>query len=105
MTDRLAAAHERREADKTALVRVQRRVGAIGFFTIAEHGIAGVIGAAYVLEGQGRHGSAVGLTVMSGVMALMVYAVTRTILGARLWSPAWIALALTPTAAASVWVV
>lgn len=85
-------------------MRVQRRVGAIGFFTIAEHGIIGVIVAAHVLEGQGRHGSAVGLTAMSGVMALVVYAVTRIILGGRLWSPAWIALALIPTAAGIVWV-
>jgi hypothetical protein len=105
MPHRSISADARREAEKAALVRVQRRVGAIGFFTIAEHGIFGVIVAAYVLDGQGRHGSAVGLTVMSGVMGLIVYAVTRTILGARLWSPAWIALALIPTTAAFVWVV
>jgi hypothetical protein len=105
MTTRSTSAHERREAEKAALLRVQRRVGAIGFFTIAEHGILGVIGAAYFLERQGRHGSAVGLAIMSGVMALVVYAVTRTILGRRLWSPAWIALALVPTTAAFVWVV
>lgn len=104
MTNRPAGIEARRAAEKAALVRVQRRVGAIGFFTIGEHGIIGVIVAAHVLDGQGRHGSAVGLMVMSGVMALIVYAVTRTILGARLWSPAWIALALVPTTAGIAWV-
>ena len=88
-----------------SLLRVQRRVFAIGFFAVAVHAVLGVIGAAHVLVGQDRHGDAVGLTVMSGVLALLVYTVVRTILGARWWSPAWIALAVTPTVAASIWVV
>jgi hypothetical protein len=105
MTHEPTGADERRAAKAASLLRVQRRVGAIGFFAIAVHGVFGVIGGAYVLEGQGKHGSAVGLTVMSGVIALVVYAVTRTILAAPLWSPAWIALAVTPTVAAFVWIV
>ncbi len=88
-----------------SLLRVQRRVFAIGFFAAAVHAVFGVIGAAHVLVGQGRHDDAVGLTVMSGVLALLIYTVVRTILSARWWSPAWIALAVTPTLAASIWVV
>ncbi|MGH3457593.1 hypothetical protein [Aeromicrobium sp.] len=96
---------KRRATEAASLNRVQRRVAAIAFFAFAVHGVFGVIGAAYVLEGQDRHGDAVGLTVMSGVIALIVYVVMRTILGAKLWSPAWIVLAFVPTVAAFIWVV
>jgi hypothetical protein len=95
---------ERRAAETASLHRVQRRIGAIAFFTVTVHGVLGVIGAAYVREGQGRHADAVGLVVMSGVIAVIVYVVTRIILGAKLWSPIWIALALTPTMAAVIWI-
>jgi hypothetical protein len=98
------SADERRLAETASLHRVQRRVGAIGFFAVAVHAVLGVIAAAYIREGQGRHGDAIGLTVMSAILAVLVYSVVRTILGAKLWSPAWIALALTPTAAAVVWI-
>lgn len=97
-----ASIQERQAAETASLHRVQRRVAAIGFFAVTVHAVFGVIGAAYVREGQGRHADAVGLTVMSGVI---VYTVVRIILGAKLWSPAWIALALTPTAAAVIRVV
>ena len=100
-----ASIQERRAAETASLHRVQRRVAAIGFFAVTVHAVFGVIGAAYVREGQGRHADAVGLTVMSGVIAVIVYSVVRIILGAKLWSPAWIALALTPTVAAVIWVV
>jgi hypothetical protein len=98
------SADERRAAETASLHRVQRRVAAIGFFAVTVHAVLGVIGVAYIREGQGRHGDAIGLTLMSGVLAVIVYFVVRIILGARLWSPAWIALALTPTVAALVWV-
>lgn len=100
-----ASTDERRAAETASLHGVQRRVAAIGFFAVTVHGVFGVIGAAYVREGQGRHADAVGLTIMSGVIAVIVYSVVRIILGAKLWSPAWIVLALTPTAAAIIWVV
>ena len=100
-----ASIGERRAAETASLHRVQRRVAAIGFFAVTVHAVFGVIGAAYVREGQGRHADAVGLAVMSGVIAVLVYTVMRIILGAKLWSPAWIALALTPTVAALIWVV
>jgi hypothetical protein len=99
-----SGADERRAAETASLHRVQRRVAAIGFFAVTVHAVLGVIAVAYVREGQGRHGDAVGLIVMSGVLAVIVYSAVRIILGARLWSPAWIALALTPTVAAVVWV-
>jgi|SRR5688500_15443205 len=100
-----AVSDERHAAETASLHRVQRRVAAIGFFAVTVHAVFGVIGAAYVREGQGRHADAVGLAVMSGVIAVLVYTVMRIILGAKLWSPAWIALALTPTVAALIWVV
>ena len=100
-----ASIQERQAIETASLHRVQRRVATIGFFAVTVHAVFGVIGAAYVREGQGRHADAVGLTIMSGVIAVIVYAVMRIILGARLWSPAWIVLALAPTAAALVWVV
>ena len=96
---------ERRAAETASLHRVQRRVAAIGFFAVTVHAVFGVVGAAYIREGQGRHADAVGLALMSGVIAVIVYLVMRLILGARLWSPAWIALALLPSAAAIIWVV
>jgi hypothetical protein len=100
-----ASRDARRAAETASLHRVQRRVGAIGFFAVTVHAVFGVIGAAYVREGQGRHVDAVVLTLMSGVIAVIVYVVMRIILGARLWSPAWIVLALLPTMAALIWVV
>ena len=102
---RMSSIDERRAAETASLHRVQRRVGAIGFFAVAVHAVLGVIAAAYIREGQGRHGDAIGLTVMSAILAVLVYSVVRTILGAKLWSPPWIALALTPTVAAVVWVI
>lgn len=96
---------ERRAAETASLHRVQRRVAAIGFFAVTVHAVFGVVGAAYIREGQGRHADAVGLALMTGVIAVIVYLVMRLILGARLWSPAWIALALLPSAAAIIWVV
>lgn len=81
-----------------ALDKVRRRVAAIGFFTITIHGVIGLIVAGHIVDGQGRHGDAIGLVVMSGVVALIQYAGCRIILGARLWSPVWILLSLVPTA-------
>jgi hypothetical protein len=88
-----------------ALNRVQRRVAAIGFFAVAVHAVFGLIGVAYVRENDGRHTDAVGLAVMSFVVALIVYAVIRLILGAKIWSPVWLAIALLPSIAALVWVI
>ena len=102
---RMSSINERRAAKAASLHRVQRRVGAIGFFAVAVHAVLGVIAAAYIREGQGRHGDAIGLTVMSAILAVLVYLVVRTILGAKLWSPPWIVLALTPTVAAIIWVI
>jgi hypothetical protein len=87
------------------LIRVQRRVFAIGFFVVTIHGVLGLIGVAHVLVDQGRHGDAVALVFMSGVAAALVYLGVRAILAKPFWSPAWIVVALTPTAAAFVWVV
>jgi hypothetical protein len=87
-----------------ALNRVQRRVAAIGFFAVSVHAVFGLIGVGYIREADGRHADAIGLTVMSCVLALVVYSAIRLILGAKLWSPVWLAVALLPSIAALVWV-
>ncbi len=93
-----------REAELAALKRVQRRVGAIGFFAIAIHGVLGLIVVAHVVKGEGRDADAVLLLVMSAVFAVVTYLVMRVILAARLWSPAWIALSVVPTVVGAFWV-
>lgn len=87
-----------------ALRRVQRRVGAIAFFAVAIHGVLGLVVVAHVVKGEGRDSDAVLLLAMSAVFAVVTYLVVRTILAARLWAPAWIALSLVPTAVGAVWV-
>jgi Kef-type K+ transport system membrane component KefB len=87
-----------------SLRRVQRRVGAIAFFSVAIHGVLGLIVVAHVVKGQGRGSDAVLLLVMSGVFAVVTYLVVRTILAAPLWAPAWIALSVVPTVIGVVWV-
>jgi predicted acyltransferase len=94
----------RRSAEKAALIRVQRRIGAIAFFTVTIHGVLGTIAAAHIREGQGRNGDAIGLLVMSVVISVITYVGTRVILDAKLWSPVWILLAAMPSAAGFVWV-
>jgi hypothetical protein len=91
-----------RERQAAALDRVRRRVTAIGFLAIAIHGVFGLIGVSYVVLGQGRRSDAVLLTIMSGVVALIVCAATRAILGARPFSVPWSLVSLVPTAAAFV---
>lgn len=89
-----------RAAELEALRTVQRRVAAIAFFAVAIHGVIGLVVVAQIIDGQGRHADAMMLTFMSGVFALVTYVVVRTILRRRIWSPAWIAVSLVPTAAA-----
>lgn len=90
-----------RAAELVALRKVQRRVAAIGFFAVAIHGILGLAVVGNIVDGQGRHGDAVMLTVMSGVLALITYGIIRTILQRRLWSPVWMLVAVTPTVIAA----
>ncbi len=87
-----------------ALRRVQRRVGAIAFFAVAMHGVLGLIVVAHVVKGQGRDADALLLLVMSGVFAVVTYAVVRLILAARMWSPVWVALSVVPTLFGFFWV-
>ncbi|MEV7397795.1 hypothetical protein [Aeromicrobium sp. NPDC092404] len=91
------------EREAAALDRVRRRVTAIGFFAVASHGVFGLIGVSHVLLGQDRRADALLLTVMSGVVALVVCAATRAILGRRPFSAPWFAAALVPTVVAYAW--
>lgn len=86
-----------------ALDRVRRRVTAIGFFAVASHGVFGLIGVSYVLVGQDRRGDAMLLTFMSGVVALIVCAATRAILGRQPFSIPWSVASIAPTVAAFFW--
>lgn len=90
-----------RAAELAALRKVQRRVAAIGFFAVAVHGVIGLIVVGHIVDGQGRHGDAVMLTIMSGVFALITYGVVRTILQRSLWSPIWMLVAITPSVVAA----
>ena len=92
-------------AELAALHKVQRRVAALGFFAVAMHGVIGLAVVAQIIDGQGRHSDAVLLVFMSGIFALVTYAVMRAILRKRLWSPVWIAVSLVPTATAAVMLV
>jgi hypothetical protein len=89
-----------RAAELEALHTVQRRVAAIGFFAVAVHGVIGLAVVAQSVDSHGRHSDAIMLALMSGVFALVTYAVVRTILRRRIWSPVWIIVALVPTAVA-----
>ena len=93
------------QQESVALTRVRRRVAALGFFAVAIHGVLGLVGVAHVLVGQDRHSDAVVLVVMSGVFAAITYVVVRIILDAPLRSPAWIVVAMLPTATAAIWIV
>lgn len=93
-----------RAAELKALHTVQRRVGAIAFFVIAIHGVLGLIVAAHVVDGQGRHSDAVFLVAMSGVFALVTLVVTRIILAARRHLAPWVVASLLPTAAGAFWI-
>lgn len=86
-----------RAAELAALRKVQRRVAAIGFFAVAVHGIIGLAVVGNIVDGQGRRGDAVMLTVMSGVLALITYGIIRTILQRSLWSPIWMLIAIAPS--------
>jgi len=92
-------------AELAALHTVQPRVGAITFFAVASHGVIGLAVVSHILDGRGRHSDALMLAFMSGVFALVTYAVIRTILGRRIWSPAWIIISLVPTIAAFIMLV
>jgi hypothetical protein len=88
-------------AELAALHKVQRRVAALGFFAVAMHGVIGLAVVAQIIDGQGRHSDAMLLVFMSGIFALVTYAVMRTILRKPLWSPAWLAVSLVPTVVAA----
>lgn len=92
-----------REREVQALDRVRRRVTAIGFLAVASHGVFALIGVSHVLLGQDRRADAVLLTLMSGMVALIVCAATRAILGRPSFSAAWSLISIMPTAAALVW--
>lgn len=94
-----------RQSQLDSLTRVQRRVGAIGFFSVVVHGVFGLIGAAAAIVDQaGRRGDAGALVIMSGMIAIVTVVVTRLILGARLFSPLWLLVGLIPSVAGWFWV-
>ncbi len=87
-----------------ALNRVQRRVAAIGFFAVAEHGVIGlIVAASIIVDEPGRRGDAIGLLVMAAIVSAIVYVAMRVILGGRLVSP-WIAVAAIAPVAGFAWV-
>lgn len=88
---------------RVALDRVRRRVAAIGFLAVAEHGVIGLIVVAHHIIDDGRRGDAIALLVMSAVVAVLTYVGVRVIVRGRLWSP-WLLVALAPPVVGAVWV-
>ncbi len=87
-----------------ALNRVQRRVAAIAFFTVAEHGILGlIVAASIIVDEPARRGDAIGLLVMATIVSIITYVAVRIILGGRLLSP-WILVAAAAPVLGSFWV-
>ncbi|EFQ82154.1 hypothetical protein HMPREF0063_12678 [Aeromicrobium marinum DSM 15272] len=92
-------------AELAALKRVQRRVAGIAFFSIAIHGVLGLIGGAHaIVDDPGRRTDAILLLVMSGVFAVVTLVVTRVILGRSPFTWYWWPVAFVPTIAGSFWV-
>lgn len=91
-------------AKLAALNRVQRRVAAIGFFAVAEHGIMGlIIAASIIIDEPGRRGDAIGLLIMATIVSAITYVAMRTILGGRLLSP-WILIGVAAPLFGYIWV-
>lgn len=91
-------------AKLAALNRVQRRVAAIGFFAVAEHGILGlIVVSSIIVDEPGRRGDAIGLLVMAAIVSTITYVVMRKILGGRLLSP-WILIAAAAPVLGFFWV-
>ncbi|NLC97477.1 MAG: hypothetical protein GX678_00150 [Actinomycetales bacterium] len=89
--------------DLNSLDVVRRRVLAIGFLTIVLHGVVALIWLGVIYRNDGRTSDSVIMFVMSAVVALVSYAVTRVILGQKIWSPIWILVSLAPTVIAVLW--
>lgn len=84
--------------------RVQRRVGASVFLSVAVHGVVALPIVAGIMESNGERGNAIGMVVMTGIVGLLTVVVARLILGHRPFAPLWVALGLLPLAGA-VWYV
>lgn len=91
-------------AKREALDRVRRRVLAIGLMAVTLKLTVGLIIFARVLvDDPGKHGNAVGLLFMAGVVTALSYAAVRFILGGRLLSP-WLVLTAAVPIAGAIWV-
>ena len=89
---------------RAALDRVRRRVAAIGLIAVTEHLVVGLIIFAHAMvDDPGKRDNAIGLLIMSGIVAVLTYVAVRIIVGGRLVSP-WFLLALAPPVAGAVWV-
>lgn len=94
-----------RQEKLDALDRVRRRVTAIGFLTIALHGIIALPVVAGIIDRQGRTDDAVVLVLMSGVIGVLTVAATLAILGRTASDARWLVLGLLPPVlgAALIW--
>ncbi|MFT4187228.1 MAG: hypothetical protein QM621_01445 [Aeromicrobium sp.] len=95
---------EERARQLAALDRVRRRVLSIAFFTVAIHGVIGLVVVSEIVHGEGRGGDAVVLLFMSGVVAVIMVTVMLVILKRPLLPPIWQFVGLIPTIAGIVWI-
>lgn len=86
-----------------SLDTVRRRISALTFLVITLHGVVALIWLGIIYRNDGRTSDSIIMFVISAVIALISYGVTRVILGKKIWSPLWIALSLSPTIVAVLW--
>ena len=85
--------------ETAALNRVRRRITAIAFFTVAIHGVLGLVVVADIIAGQDRRDGAVVLVALSAVLAVGISVAVRAILAATPFlSWPWVLVSLVPSA-------
>lgn len=94
-TPRAIAAYE--------LKKVQQRTAAIIVFAVVYPCVLTLIGAAKVIQDQGRGGDAYALAGIAVVIALLQTCGIRAILGHPIFSPIWTTLALAPPILGAIW--
>lgn len=94
------------DASEESLNLVRRRITAVTWFVTTIHALLGIIGGAYAL-GPDRRADQILLIVVSVPVALIVYGVTRVIMGWPVlsWRSApWLVLMMLPTLYGVIWI-
>jgi hypothetical protein len=68
-----------RKREEMSIEQVQRWVVSLLIFAISSFPIGGLIGVSYAVRNQGRHGAAVGLIIMAGVIGVIALGAMRIV--------------------------